>query len=404
MSPTHALLGLLANGERYGYSLKRTIDEEFAPFWRIDHAQLYRSLAKLTRAGWVTVRTEPGSGAPERKVYALTIQGMRIFKTWLSDPAGDRDEFFVKLLLGHATGAPVAHLVEAHRHRLGDERMARIEAYSKAIQTGDAGRLAAANAALHETDARFAELDLCDDLIANRHTAAGETDTCLRITGSDDPLLDYLTHVIHAANQSVGSIGGLLALAEHRTDAAGIHLLDSESGEYNVPFVKHLMPEDDVVLVNLASRENGLLLAPGNPLSIRCVRDLSRHGIRFINRQRGAGSRLLLYSRLRAAHVDAHALVGWEQTVATHAAVADAITSGKADAGPGLRAVAVAWGLDFLPLGEERFDLVIPSDQLDSARVQPVLEALHSSAFRRTAEALRGYDLTHTGQVVARVQ
>ena len=143
------MLGLLANGERYGYSLKRIIDEEFAPFWRIDHAQLYRSLAKLTRSGWVTVRTEPGVGAPERKVYALSAEGKRVFVAWLSEPADDRNEFFVKLRLAHESQAPIAPLVEARRHLLNHERLARLQARNVAAQSGDIGRLALARAALH---------------------------------------------------------------------------------------------------------------------------------------------------------------------------------------------------------------------------------------------------------------
>jgi putative molybdopterin biosynthesis protein len=224
------------------------------------------------------------------------------------------------------------------------------------------------------------------------------------ITGSDDPLLARLAQFTHISTHAIGSLDGLLALAQHEADVAGVHLLDAETGEYNVPFVKHLLPEDAIVLVNLAFRENGLMLAPGNPRNIRGLSDLAQRDLRFINRQRGAGTRLLLYARLRAAGIDPRSLKDWERAAATHDAVAGAIATGVADVGPGLRAVACTWGLDFIPLGEERYDLVIPCAAFDSPRLRPLLDALNSQEFRRLATEFQGYDLTRTGQVVARMQ
>jgi len=405
LSPAHALLGLLVRGERYGYDLKRTVDQEFAPFWRIDFAQLYRSLAKMQRAAWIRARVAPGAGGPERKVYTLTAAGRRAFDAWLADPAVDRDQFFVKLRLAADAGVSPAQLVEQQRRALEEERDARLEIHRAAKETGDRGRLALANAALRETEAMLVALELSAAIVsAPRSTDASETSRQITITGSDDPLVDYLAKLTHASTHAVGSVGGLLALAQHQADAAGVHLLDAETGEYNVPFVKHLMPEDEAVLVNLAFRENGLMIAPGNPKKIHGLRDLTRAGIRFINRQRGAGTRLLLYSKLRAARINPHALPDWDRTVSTHDAIADAISTGAADVGPGLRAVAYAWGLDFIPLGEERYDLVIPSGEFDSKRMHPVLDALDSVEFRRAASTLQGYDLTRTGRVVARVK
>ncbi len=406
MSPTHALLGLLVHGERHGYELKRTIDQEFAPFWRIDFAQLYRSLARMAREGWVKARVEPGQGGPDRKVYALTARGRKAFDAWLAEPPADRDEFFVKLRLATDTGASPAALIEQQRRALEDERAAHLEIHRAAKDAGDAGRLALANAALRGTEALLVTLELSSAIVSRRTRvrAADSAPGPIVITGSDDPLVTYLAQLAHASTHAVGSVGGLLALAQHQTDAAGVHLLDDETGEYNVPFVKHLVPEDAVVLVNLAFRENGLMIASGNPKNIRGLRDLSRPEIRFINRQHGAGTRLLLYSKLRAARIDPHALPDWERSVSTHDAVADAIATGIADAGPGLRAVAFAWGLDFIPLGEERYDLAIPCDEFDSARMHPILDALDSIEFRRAASTLHGYDLTRTGRVVARVK
>ncbi|HEX7594579.1 MAG TPA: substrate-binding domain-containing protein [Anaerolineae bacterium] len=404
MSPTHALLGLLARGERHGYELKRIIDQEFAPFWRIDFAQLYRSLAKMTRDGWVKARVERGAGGPDRKVYAVTTLGKRTLAAWLAEPARDRDEAFVKLRLAADAGGSPAPLIDQQRRALEDEHSARSHAHRAARETREAGRLILAHAALRETETSLAALDLYEAIspAARRRTHAPPAD--LTITGSDDPLLARLALLAHTTANVVGSIGGLLALAQHQADIAGVHLLDAATGEYNAPFVKHLLPEDDIVLVNLALRENGLIVARGNPKNLRGVRDLTRRGIRFINRQRGTGTRLLLHSKLRAARIDPHSLRDWERAASTHDAIAAAIATGAADVGPGLRAVAVEWGLDFIPLGEERYDLAMPRVEYESARLRPLLDALHSTEFRRDASTFQGYDLTRTGRVVARVK
>ena len=405
MTPTFPLLGLLVKGARYGYELKRIVDEEYAPFWRIDFAQLYRSLAKMTRAGWVSAQIEPGEGGPDRKVYTLTAAGRAEFDRWLAEPVKERDEFLVKLRLASAVNAPIARLLEEQRPKFETERATRAESHRVARNAGDAGRLVFADAALRETEIALAVLDLSAALTPTARRAAKQSvERPLIIMGSDDPLLSHLAHAIHASSRSVGSIGGLLALSQRQADIAGIHLLDTQTGEYNVPFVRHLLPEDDSMLINLAVRENGLMIARGNPKKIRSVRDLTRKNVRFLNRQRGAGTRLLLHTRLRAARIDPRSLPDWERTVSTHYAVAEAITVGAVDVGPGLRAVAEKHGLDFVSLGDERYDLVIPRSEFTSTRVRPILDALASKEFRRLAESLSGYDLAHTGKVVARVR
>jgi putative molybdopterin biosynthesis protein len=192
-------------------------------------------------------------------------------------------------------------------------------------------------------------------------------------------------------------------LQARRADLAGIHLLDIDSGEYNVPFVKHLLPEEPVVLVNLAYREQGLMIAPGNPKGIYDLHDLIRLDICFVNRQRGSGTRLLLYHRLRQAGIDPHAISGYDREAPTHNAVAAAITSGTADVGPGIRAVAQAWGLEFIPFGLERFDLAITHAVFDSPRLRSLLEVIHQTDFRRAASAFSGYNVTLMGEVVAEI-
>ncbi len=401
LTPTYALLGLLARGERHGYDLKRAVDEEFAPFWRIDFAQLYRSLAKMRRNGWIKVHVEHGTGGPDRKMYRLTPRGRQAFDAWLLDSSESRDEFFVKLRLANAVGIPFDSPVDSQRSAFEKEHAVRLKTLHDAWDAGDAGRIILADAALRETDAFLAALNLWTSA-APRITETPRQNP-LVIIGSDDPLLAQLAQMTSSSATCVGSLGGLLALARREADVAGAHLLDHETGEYNIPFVKHLLPEEKIVLVNLAYRENGLMVARGNPKRIIGVRSLKRGGIRLINRQRGAGTRLLLYSSLRSAHIDPHALAGWERVASTHEAVAAAISTGIADAGPGLSATAKEWGLDFIPLGEERYDLVILQSTFDSGRVQPLLDALHSQAFRHKASALQGYNLSKSGHVVARI-
>lgn len=404
MSPTYGLLALLARGPRYGYDLKRQIDGEFAPFWQIDYAQLYRSLAKLTQQGDVRVRAQNGSAGPDRKLYALTAKGKQALAEWLSRPAGDRSEFLVKLRLAEFAGISSAPLVEAQRREWDKTKTDWQQARRAALQSGNAARLLLADAGLRDIETSRAVLELsAATLGGTSHSQSSRPGGLLEIIGSDDPLLARLAGSAHASVQPLGSLAGLLALSRHEAEVAGVHLLDVDTGEYNVPFVRHLLPEDDLVLVNLAFRENGLLLAPGNPKRIRSVRDLARDGVRFINRPRGTGTRLLLAARLRAAHIDPHSLPDWERVAATHEAVAAAIHSGAADVGPGLRAVAVEWSLEFIPLGQERFDLVVPSASLDSPRVLPLLETLHGQVLARGAENLVGYDLSQTGRIIARV-
>lgn len=405
MSPVHALLGLFGRGERHGYDVKREIDQEFAPFWQIDYAQLYRSLAKMKRSGWIQSRVEHESGGPDRKMYKLTSLGRKVFKLWLQDPVTSRDEFFVKLRLANAAGVRIDTLVATQCEALEHELAARLTTLHAARDAGDAGRIVLADAAFRETEAALTALHLWTNTApASSAAARSRQPGSIVITGSDDPLLSFLAKQSGATATPVGSLTGLLILARHEADVAGIHLMDIETGEYNVPFVRHLMPEDSCLLINLAFRQNGLMIARGNPKQICGLRDLTRPDVHFINRQRGAGTRLLLFSKLCAAHIHPGSLPDWEQTVSTHEAVAAAIATGHADAGPGLEAVAAEWNLDFIPLGEERYDLVMLQEMYDSGRLQPLLDALHITPFRDKASALRGYDLKRCGSIVAHIK
>lgn len=405
MDPTHALLGLLIHGERHGYDLKQRVDSDFVPFWRIDFAVLYRSLAKMKRRGWIVSRAGPASGGPVRKMHELTPKGRLVFEEWLQARVGDANEFFVKLRLANSAGIAIDSLVGSQRQMLEDERGARQKILHAARDAGDAGRIVLADAAFRETEAALTALNLWTNATpTDQRRGKQATPGHIVITGSDDPLLSFVAQTSGTSATAVGSLTGLLILSRHEADVAGVHLLDLETGEYNVPFVKHLMPEDATVLVNLALRENGLIVARGNPKEIHGVRDLTRSDIRFINRQRGAGTRLLLYGKLRRARVDPHALRHWENDVSTHEAVAAAIATGHTDVGPGLEAIAAEWDLDFIPLGQERYDLVTSQEVFESGRLDPLLAALGSAPFRQRGAESKGYDLSRSGRVVARIK
>lgn len=224
------------------------------------------------------------------------------------------------------------------------------------------------------------------------------------IVGSHDVALDVLADFLRReypsaalASAHVGSLGGLLALHRGEAHMAGIHLLDETTGEYNVPYVRLHLPGRAVTLVTLAHREQGLLVPPGNPKRIQTVADLARPGVRFINRQRGAGTRLLLDYELRRAGISPGQIGGYDREVYTHMAVAVTVATGAADVGLGILAAARAMGLDFVPVAHERFDLAIPDEHLAAPGVQQVLAVLERDDFRRAVAALGGYDLSRTG-------
>lgn len=420
MSIAHALLGLLARGPRYGYRLRQELEDEFGPEWRIDFGQLYRLLSTIQRRGWVDVQVEPGDQGPERKMYSLTARGQAELQRWLAQPAAAgrgaerRSEFLVKLRLRlEADEAADGELVTAQRRVLESQQEV-YRAWAQSAQSArDVGRWLLAEAGLRQVEASLAWLATCEALIsASRAAAPAHPEAHLLVAvGSDDLALSLLAQFVTSRHpemnvlvRPVGSLNGLLALQEGRADLAGIHLLDLDSGEYNVPFVKRLLLEEAVVLVNLAYREQGLMIAPGNPKDIRGLGDLARPDVRFVNRQRGAGTRLLLYHRLRQAGMAPSAISGYEREAPTHNAIAAAISAGAADVGPGIRAVAQMWGLEFIPLGQERFDLAIPRAVFDAPRLRPLLDALHEAEFRQAAAAFVGYDITHIGEVIADIR
>jgi len=237
--------------------------------------------------------------------------------------------------------------------------------------------------------------------------APEDIDGTLVVLGSHDNTIDLLAtmlrrrdHRLRLSSGHVGSLGGLMALRQGRAHLGGSHMLDPETNAYNVPFILRHLPGVPLKLINLAWREQGLMLAPGNPKQINTIKDLTRPGVRFINRQRGAGTRLLLDYLLQGEGLDAAQIEGYAREEYTHMAVAVNVFSGTADVGLGIMAAAKALGLDFVPLLPERYDLVVPETTFADRRFQTLLEVIRSQEFQAAAKALGGYDLKDCGRIL----
>jgi putative molybdopterin biosynthesis protein len=234
---------------------------------------------------------------------------------------------------------------------------------------------------------------------AIRHTAVA--------IGSHDLTLDILAEELSRcypgrslSSANVGSLGGLLALQRCEAHLAGSHLLDEETGEYNVPYVRRILPHTPVVLLGFVQREQGLIVPRGNPKGILSLADLTRPDVAFINRQRGAGTRVLLDYRLRQQGLDPRAIQGYEHQEYTHLAVAAAVASGAADCGMGILAAARALDLDFVSLDMERYDLVIPAQFYDSPVLAPLLAIIRDPEFAARVVGLGGYGVGDMGKVL----
>jgi putative molybdopterin biosynthesis protein len=234
-----------------------------------------------------------------------------------------------------------------------------------------------------------------------------EIDDRIIMVGSHDLTLDLLaSHLSRRypryslSSSHVGSMGGLIAIQKGRAHLAGVHLFDPESGLYNLPYVKKTLGEKRVQLVHFVSRQQGLLVAPGNPKDIRGVEDLTREGIVLVNRQRGSGTRMLFDHLLQEHQIDPDTIQGYEREEFTHMAVAVAVLSQSADAGVGIYSAARALNLSFMPLTMERYDLVIPEDFFHDERIQALLEVVRSEAFQESTQKLGGYDVSRMGQPV----
>ncbi|WP_372813917.1 molybdopterin biosynthesis protein [Paenibacillus sp.] len=227
------------------------------------------------------------------------------------------------------------------------------------------------------------------------------------ITGSHDLSVDVLHTLLRKehpdrflVSSHVGSMSGILAIQKGEAHAAGIHLFDEESGTYNVPYIEKHLKGHDVVLIQLVYREQGWILPKGNPLGIRCMEDLVKPHVTYINRQRGAGTRLLFDYLLKKEGLSREAVYGYDREAINHLSIAAAVAGGAADVGLGIYSAAQAMGLDFIPVAEERYDLLMTKRFYDSPEGQMLVHVIQSESFKTEMEALGGYSCRESGQIV----
>ena len=233
------------------------------------------------------------------------------------------------------------------------------------------------------------------DEIARTIVAIGSHDLVLDLAASalraEDPLVTL-------ASSNVGSLGGLVAIRDGLCHIAGSHLLDPASGEYTLPYLDRILPGAGVSVVRLVHRDQGLIVAAGNPLGLAGIGDLTRADVRYVNRQRGAGTRVLLDHELGQRGISPGDIDGYAREEPTHLAVAAAIAAGRGDAGLGIMAAARAFGLDFVPVTREPYDLVVAADAMDSPLLAPLWALLHSDRFQAAVTELGGYSTKEMGR------
>jgi putative molybdopterin biosynthesis protein len=233
----------------------------------------------------------------------------------------------------------------------------------------------------------------------------GEIERTIVALGSHDLVLDLAASRLRAADpevtlasSNVGSLGGLVALRDGLCHVAGSHLLDPASGEYTLPYVDRVLGGRDVAVIRLVHREQGLIVAPGNPRGMSGIEDLAGDGVRYVNRQRGAGTRVLLDHELATRGLAPETVDGYEREEHTHLAVAAAVAAGRADCGLGVLAAARAFGLDFVPVRREPYDLVMAAETAGDPLLAPLWALLADPGFRAAVEELGGYSTEETGR------
>ncbi len=318
-----------------------------------------------------------GLATPTRPQIQATISRK------LLSPIGE-DEF-VRVTLGRVDGrmvaTPLTRGAGALMSLVRADGLARIPRFSEGLHAGEEITVEL----LREAQAIEATL-----------VAIGSHDLALDLLGSH---MRRLVPGVRLSSANVGSLGGLMALKRRDAHLAGTHLLDETTGEYNRPYLERLLPGETIVLVHLAEREQGLLVAPGNPLGLRELGDLLRPGVRLANRQKGSGTRMLLDYQLKQQGLDPTQIAGYEREEFTHMAVAAAVLSGNASVGLGIMAAARALGLGYVPLFSETYELAIPQRHWESAQLEPLRRTLADPTYRADVAALGGYDVRRMGEV-----
>jgi excisionase family DNA binding protein len=256
--------------------------------------------------------------------------------------------------------------------------------------------------------------ELIDEWIANSarlHLGSEEKQTMpdrqIVIAGSNDIALELLTKnasiqypEFTVSLSSIGSVAGIVALQSETCHIAASHLLDTDTGEYNSAYLKKHFPNLKVTALNLAYREQGLVIQRGNPLGIKSLKDLLNKKARFVNRQEGSGTRVLLDYKIKQQGIDPLEIAGYSKIAYTHMEVALDVLKGNADAGLAIQAVARLLGLDFIPLATERFDLIIPNVYYATDAIRTYCRVLRSEEFRFSIARMGGYGTSETGKVI----
>lgn len=348
-------------------------------------------------------RTVPIIGVPGYPVSAaltLEIFVEPVIATWLgrrpaeraaataqltrkiTSPAGDDD--YVRVALGKVGDALLAAPLSRGAGVITSLVQADgIVVLPAGVQGAEAGE--SVTVSLYRTPAELARTILC--------------------VGSHDLILDLLAQFLaeydrRFVSSNAGSQGGLLALRRGYAHLAGSHLFDPATGDYNIPYIRQYLPGVPVRVTALARRQQGLILRRGNPKGIHALADLARPDITFVNRQRGAGTRVLLDYHLGSLHIAPESIQGYNDEQYTHLGVAAAVASGRADCGLGIAAAAQALELDFIPLFQERYDLVVPREHAGSELLAPLFRVMGRQDFRDAVMDLKGYDVSVMGTVI----
>jgi len=331
-------------------------------------------------------------------------------------------EQFLKPLVFRKLGLTVKRREEIKVHmahkvvsRLGDEEFLRVKLgnIDGKIMAYPLSRGAGVVTSLVEADALiriplFKEgVDFGEEVEAELLEDLNRIKNNIVVTGSHDLVLDILRNELreefsdfNLVSFNVGSMGGLLALKQKRTHLATAHLLDPESGEYNFPYIKKMLPQSELIVVNLTYREQGIMVKRGNPKNIKGIDDLVKKDIKFINRQKGSGTRVLLDYLLKKKGINPLDIQGYSKEEYTHLMVASAVAEGSVDAGLGILSAAKAFGLDFVPVAKERYDIIIPKEYYSSLKIQKLLTVIRSEKFRKKVLSLGGYNLSQSGKVI----
>lgn len=351
---------------------------------------------------------------PQRQVPVIGVPGYPV-------SAALTGEIFVQPLLARWQGQSVrakpvieGTLTRKIMSHTGDDDFVRVSVgkVGEQVMVTPIGRGAGVISSLVRADGllpipRFSEgRDAGQKVQVQLYRTIEEIERTIVAIGSHDLTLDLLAQFLseqaggfRLMSANVGSLGGLIALRRGEAHLAGSHLLDPQTGQYNDSYIQRYLPGLEVVVLSLVGREQGWILPPGNPKQIKGWADVSNADVQIVNRQRGAGTRLLLDYELSQRGIDPSQVQGYEREEYTHLAVAAAVASGSADAGLGIRAAARALNLDFIGMAAEQYELVIPRPFYESDLLGPLLDLLHNDRFKKAVGDMPGYDVTTMGRM-----